>query len=167
MTGLGTPDDGEAAVLIVIDHRDESDELAFMLAEAIPNLVDGVQVYIRGERLRAGAAPPFDRLETWVPICDILVLLIGPNWLSDIDRYATLIWGDPMQENIATAIDRHIPIIPILHDGAYWPRFEELPPRLRMLSTYASIEITHATLEHDTRIIKGAIERILSQSQDG
>jgi hypothetical protein len=62
--------------------------------------------------------------------CDVLLALIGPNWLNVRDEEDNRRLDNPadfLRIEIETALQRDIPVIPILLDGAKIPKADELP----------------------------------------
>jgi len=75
-------------------------------------------------------------LQEEVGRCDALMAVIGPRWLNETDAAGRRRVDDPgdwVRIEIETALRRDIPVIPILVDGAPFPRREDLPPSLQEL----------------------------------
>lgn len=70
-------------------------------------------------------------LDEQVARADILLALIGPNWLSAADpKTGTPRLHDPddfVRIEIASALNRGIPVVPVLLDGARMPTRDQLP----------------------------------------
>jgi hypothetical protein len=84
--------------------------------------------------------------------CDVLLALIGPNWLSIRDEEGNRRLdnpGDFLRIEIATALQRSIPIIPILLDGAKMPKADQLPKELKELISYQGLDIRHTSFHGD------------------
>jgi hypothetical protein len=84
--------------------------------------------------------------------CDVLLALIGPNWLDVRDEEGNRRLDNPadfLRIEIATALQRNIPVIPILLDGARMPRADQLPDDLKELSVRNGIDIRHASFYPD------------------
>jgi hypothetical protein len=79
--------------------------------------------------------------------CDILIVIIGPQWLSAVDESGRQRLRDPadfVRLEIEAALRRDIPVIPVTIGGAHLPRPEELPQSL------ADLPFRHgATVRHD------------------
>jgi hypothetical protein len=91
--------------------------------------------------------------------CDVLLALIGPNWLDVRDEQGNRRLDNPedfLRIEIATALQRDIPVIPILLDGARMPKAYELPNDLKELSVRNGIEVRHASFRSDMdNLIRG------------
>jgi len=89
-----------------------------------------------------------ERLES----CDVMVALIGPDWLDAADPSGNRRLEDPtdfVRQEIAAALKRNIPVIPVLVQGARMPATEQLPDDLRDLPYRNGFELGHSTWESD------------------
>jgi formylglycine-generating enzyme required for sulfatase activity len=91
--------------------------------------------------------------------CDVLLALIGPNWLNIRDEEGNRRLdnrADFLRIEIATALQRDIPVIPILLDGARMPKANQLPKDLKELSKRNGLDIRHASFRSDMdNLIRG------------
>jgi formylglycine-generating enzyme required for sulfatase activity len=91
--------------------------------------------------------------------CDTLLAVIGHHWLDAQDaggKRRLDSENDFVRIEIATALQRDIPIIPILLDGAQIPKPEELPADLRGLSARNGLDVRHSSFHVDMdRLIGG------------
>src|SRR5262249_3461501 len=65
--------------------------------------------------------------------CGVLLAMIGPNWPDARDEHKNRCLDDPkdyVRIEIAQALRRNIPVIPILLDGATIPKANQLPEDL-------------------------------------
>jgi tetratricopeptide (TPR) repeat protein/CHASE2 domain-containing sensor protein len=95
---------------------------------------------------------------------DVLLAVIGRDWLQAgasgsrrIDDAA-----DWVRIEVATALERKIPVIPVLVGGASLPRAGELPEPLKELSRRQSVDVRNASFRDDTDRLLEAIDRALS-----
>lgn len=86
--------------------------------------------------------------------CDLMLALIGPGWLDAKDgagnrrlESAT----DLVRLEVAAALARNIPVIPVLLQGALIPPPERLPEDIRELAYRNGFELGHSTWESDVR----------------
>src|SRR6202035_2050976 len=93
-----------------------------------------------------------DVLRSEVGKCDVLLAIIGPNWLratdDDGNRRLDSV-EDPVRIEIATALARGIPIIPIIFDGAKIPKQRDLPEELAPLAYQNGLEVRNASFHRD------------------
>ena len=69
--------------------------------------------------------------------CDVLLAVIGPGWLTAAKAPGMRRIDDPddfVRMEIEAAIERDIPIVPLLVNNATMPTAEDLPPSLRPLA---------------------------------
>ncbi|MBU2580877.1 MAG: SUMF1/EgtB/PvdO family nonheme iron enzyme [Alphaproteobacteria bacterium] len=100
-----------------------------------------------------------DVLEGWVNECDILLALIGSGWIDAMDPKA----GRRRLENpndfvrieVRKALERGIPVVPVLLDGAPIPDSDRLPDDLKMLTRRNAEFVEHRTVDNDVeRLIR-------------
>ena len=105
-----------------------------------------------------------DVINEKVGFCDVLVSVIGRNWLTVTNSEGQRRLDNPEDfvrlENEA-ALERNVPVIPALVGGATIPRKSDLPEALANLTRRHAIEISHTRFDQDMdRLIRG-LERIL------
>ena len=104
-----------------------------------------------------------ERLTQAVGSCDILLALIGRQWLEITDATGQRRIDDPadfVRLEIATALGRGVRVIPILVDGAAMPRAESLPEDLVAL---ARLDIYTALVRKDLVTVEKRIEGMRGQ----
>jgi pimeloyl-ACP methyl ester carboxylesterase len=91
--------------------------------------------------------------------CGVLLAMIGPNWLdarNESGKRRLLDPDDFVRVEIAAALQRDIPVIPVLLDGAKIPKINKLPDELKELGSRNGIEVRHASFHSDMqRLIRG------------
>jgi hypothetical protein len=91
--------------------------------------------------------------------CGVLLAVIGPNWLDARDEHGNRRLDNPndfVRIEIAAALQRSIPVIPLLLDGVRIPKADELPEDLKELALRNGMEIRHASFQDDmNRLIRG------------
>ena len=96
--------------------------------------------------------------------CDVLLAVIGPNWtgtVADANRSRLSDPADFVRLEIQVALERDIPIIPVLVGDASMPTEEELPPDLEPLlyRQAAPVDMARDFHVHADRLVNG-IEQI-------
>lgn len=84
--------------------------------------------------------------------CDVLLALIGPKWLDAKDERGNRRLensNDPVRIEVAAALQRQIPVIPILLDGARIPKADQLPKDLEELAVRNGLDVRHASFHND------------------
>ena len=113
-------------------------------------------------------------LETAVSSCDVVLVLIGKNWLDVRDAEGNRRLDNPndfVRLEVAAALQRDIRVIPVLVHSASMPRSQDLPPDLAPLSRRNALTIRHSSFNIDVAKLLEAVKRCLAspdgQSPDG
>lgn len=97
-------------------------------------------------------------LENAVQSCDVLVALIGRQWLGIKDESGKRRLDNPqdfVRIEVAAALSRGIRVIPVLVDGTPMPNSDELPSNLETLARRNAILVNHTSFHTDaTRLIE-------------
>jgi hypothetical protein len=83
-------------------------------------------------------------LNSQVAACDAMLSIIGPNWLNATDETGQRRLEDPndfVAIEIAAALARDIPVVPVLTDGARMPKESELPDSLKPLARRNAVQV--------------------------
>src|SRR5262249_1454038 len=87
--------------------------------------------------------------------CDVLLALVGPNWATCLDPKTKLRRlenaDDFVRIEIGTALNRGIPVVPILLDDASLPETDQLPTDLRNLFDMQAEFISVRTFDDDVK----------------
>jgi hypothetical protein len=86
--------------------------------------------------------------------CDLMLVLIGPDWLEGTDAASDrrLDNGmDHVRQEIAAALKRNIPVAPVLLKKAVMPAPERLPADIKDLAYRNGFELGHSTWDSDVR----------------
>jgi hypothetical protein len=92
------------------------------------------------------------RLTAEVESCDALLAVIGPNWLDARDEEGNRRLDDPhdfVRIEIGAALQREIPVIPILLNGTKIPRADRLPSELQELALRSALDVRHGSFHSD------------------
>jgi hypothetical protein len=95
--------------------REFGRDLLFMDVDGIPLGINFVKV-----------------LQEEVAKCSVLLVVIGRNWLTVCDEHGQRRLDSPndfVRVEIAAALRRNIPVIPILLEGTEVPRSDQLPTK--------------------------------------
>ena len=106
-------------------------------------------------------------IETTVAKCDVLVAVIGNNWLDSKDDRGDKRLDNPedfVRMEIATALKREIRVIPVLVDGALMPRSTDLPEDLKPLVRRNALRITDTSFDGDCQRLVAAIKQVLEKA---
>ncbi len=109
------------------------------------------------------------QLDTQVSQCDALLAVIGPHWLSATDSKGKRRLDDPhdyVRIEIASALKRDIPVIPVLIDGAEMPAEADLPEDLAPLARRHALELRHTRFASDADAIVSALYTVLPEMSE-
>lgn len=98
----------------------------------------------------------------------IVVALIGRRWVGKLANGSLRIKqeGDPVRLEIETALQAHVPIFPVLIDGAEMPSESELPSSLRSFSAInAALIGSGRDFDADMARLLRAIDRRLAEAR--
>ncbi len=99
--------------------------------------------------------------------CSVLLAVLGRDWLESKDALGQRRLDDEtdfVRLEIASALQRDIPVVPVLVRGARMPRAEQLPADLRELAYRNAVELTHARWKSDVRVLIQALRPYLQAS---
>jgi len=99
--------------------------------------------------------------------CRVLLVLIGKGWLQARDDTGLRCLDkprDPVRLEIATALRRGIPVLPVLLGGATMPHEGELPDDLQDLVMCDGAELTPAQWPTDVQRLIATLARVLGQN---
>jgi tetratricopeptide (TPR) repeat protein len=106
-------------------------------------------------------------IETTVAKCDVLIALIGNNWLNSKDDHGNRRLDNPedfVRMEIGAALKREIRVIPVLVDGALMPRSTDLPEDLKPLVRHNALLITDTSFGGDCQRLAAAIRQVLQEA---
>ncbi len=84
--------------------------------------------------------------------CDVMLALIGPNWADVLAKNGTGRLDDQqdfVRIEIASALRRNIPVVPILLEGTMMPSANRLPDDLRPLAQRNALSVRHSSFHSD------------------
>ncbi len=102
-------------------------------------------------------------LEEAVAGCDVLIAVIGPQWLALSDEAGSRrldLWNDFVRIEIATALKQNKPVIPVLVGQARMPSPSDLPDDLVTLARRNAMELSHQRFSYDADKLVSAIKSL-------
>ena len=143
-------------------RRDDTAGFAGRIYDRLTNALGRESVFIDVDNIPAGL-DFVDVLSERVGRCDALVAIIGRNWLASADK-TNLRRLDDLTDfvriEIEAALDRNVPVIPVLVDGAVMPQADDLPDGLKKLARRQGIQISHTRFDADAERLTDALTRI-------
>jgi TIR domain len=99
--------------------------------------------------------------------CGVLIAIIGPTWSDARDENGNRRLDDPkdfVRMEIAAALQRDIPVIPILLDGAKMPKADRLPNEIKGLASRNGLDVRHVSFHEDIDRLIRDLKKQLDQS---
>jgi hypothetical protein len=101
--------------------------------------------------------------------CSVLLAIVGLGWLESRDAAGNKRLEDEndfVRLEIASALQRDIPVVPVLVRGARMPRAEQLPDDLKELAFRNAVELAHARWKSDVQALIEALKPYLEPRED-
>jgi hypothetical protein len=101
-------------------------------------------------------------LQEEVAKCGVLLAVIGPDWLKVRGKDGKRRLDNPndfVRVEIAAALRREIPVIPILLEGTRVPSDDELPRDLQELYNRNALQVRHASFDKDIDRLVWSLKR--------
>lgn len=102
-----------------------------------------------------------------VAACSVLLAIIGQAWLESKDALGQPRLADAndfVRIELASALRRDIPVVPVLVRGAKMPRVDQLPDDLKELAYRNAAELSHARWKSDVQVLIRSLEPMLNIS---
>jgi hypothetical protein len=155
-----------SGIFISYRHGDTA-AWAGRLSDTLKNSLGRISVFRDIEDI-----PPGVEFETFigeqVGSCRALIALIGPNWLTATDDAGRRRLDDAkdfVRTEIASALTRNVPVVPVLVAGAQMPRAEDLPEVLKPLSRRQAFTLTDTHWPADCKRLASIIEKHLPMAR--
>jgi hypothetical protein len=139
--------------LFISYRRDDSQHQADRLHLALQRAIPKKNIFIDIDGIPAGV-DFLKNISDQVGQCDILIALIGPEWLQATDAQGRRRLDNPedfVRVEIATALNRGITVAPVLLDDARMPQADELPPDMAGLTRRNAVEVRRTSFDADTQ----------------
>jgi hypothetical protein len=109
-----------------------------------------------------------EAIERALESSEVLIAVIGKHWLTATDAAGQKRLEDPhdyVRTEIATALKRHIRVIPLLIQGAAMPSARDLPDDLAPLSRRNAFEIHDSSWRADIQRLVTTLERAINRNR--
>ncbi|MGZ8201373.1 MAG: toll/interleukin-1 receptor domain-containing protein [Methylosarcina sp.] len=152
----------QCSIFISYRHSDAPGYVRALMCE-LRNAFGSQQVFLDMETIEAGR-DFVEIIEQAVEGCEILLAVIGPTWLTVTNEFGQRRIHDPddfIKLEIVAALQRKIPVIPILVNEAEMPRAEEIPLELQALASLQAVVVSHDNWDDDIQELIGAIDNLV------
>ena len=144
-------------------RRGDTTIYAGRLFDSLCMLAGDDEVFMDIDAIEPGA-DFVEHIEREVGACEVLIALIGRDWLEARDAEGRRRLEDPddwVRLELKTGLQRDIRVIPVLVQGATMPRADELPDDLRRLARRNALEIGDIRWRYDFQRLWEVIEKVL------
>ena len=96
-------------------------------------------------------------------LCDVMLVVMGPDWVSNRDENGNLRLSDPedfVRQEVAMGLERPIQLIPLLVGGARMPVERELPQELSALTRRQAVVISDHHFHRDVDAFIQTLQKI-------
>jgi TIR domain/Kelch motif len=148
-------------------RRDDTEHVAGRLADRIGQRYGNSQVFLDVDSVAPGA-DFVDAVQAAVSSCTVLLALIGPFWVDATDakgRRRLDVPEDYVALELRTALQRGVPILPVLVDGAKMPAESALPADLRPLSRRNAVHLDGESFQPDVTWLLSQLEKFLGSAE--
>jgi hypothetical protein len=146
-------------------RREESRWSARSLRDRLCRDFDPNQIFMDIDAIALGE-DFVEAIETTVAKCDVLIAVIGNNWLTSKDDRGNRRLDNPedfVRMEIGVALKRKIRVIPVLVDNALMPQSTDLPEELKPLVRRNALLIHDTSFDGDCQRLATAIRQVLEK----
>ena len=156
------------ASIIISYRRSDSAAIAGRIRDRLADYYGGDAIFMDIDSISFGIDFR-QQIQEAVTKNDILLALIGPRWIG-ARKAGTRISDDkdPIRVEIETALDRQMPLIPVLVGGASMPKSSALPESIQRMCFLNAAEVDDGRdfHQHVDRLIR-AMDRLLTEAKLG
>ena len=157
-----------AAKIFINYRREDSGHVAGRLHDHLARAFGRDQLFMDVDNIPLGE-DFVAHLNSQVAACDVVLVVIGPKWLTAKDKRGQRRLHQPddfVAIEIAAAITRNIRVIPILVDGAHMPSESELPDSLRALARRQAAEVRHVNFGKYTEALVARMREAMAADSE-
>jgi TIR domain len=144
-------------------RREDTDGYAGRIGDLLSERLGTEKVFIDVETILPGRGYP-EVLQSELDSCDVLLAVIGPKWTTATDANGKIRLNetdDWVRREVAAALQRQIPVVPVLVGNAKLPAANELPLDLQPLVHQQVWEVTPQGFRDRVKILGTQLEKIM------
>lgn len=152
------------SLIFVSYRRQDTQSATGRLCDKLQEHFDATQVFHDIESIAAGADFAAT-ITARVSASAVVLVMIGPRWLDAVGDDGRLRLDDPgdyVRLEVTTALQRRIPIIPVLVEGATMPPASALPHVMGELARHQAHEITERRWQYDSDRLVDELEKYVA-----
>jgi len=161
---MGGGSEGTVGRIFISYRREDTAYPAGWLFDRLTEHFDAGQVFKDVDSIELGD-DFVEAISTAVGSCDVLLALIGDQWLTITDARGRRRLEDPddfVRVEIEAALSRNVRVIPILVDGASMPSANEIPPSLAGLVRRQALELSPSRFDFDSGRLLNVLDKTLA-----
>jgi hypothetical protein len=108
-----------------------------------------------------------DKLKEELAAADLMIVVIARTWVDALKAREKSDPEDFVQTEVATALTRGIPILPVRVQGAPTPTASDLPDSMKGLAPIQSLELRHERYDDDLALLIGRLRELLDLPSTG
>jgi hypothetical protein len=154
-----------AATIFINYRRGESFKDARHLATLLAKPFGARRIFLDARSIDGGA-DWLQTIERQVAASGAMLALIGKGWAEVKDEHGNRRLDSPddfVRFEIAQALQRNIPVLPVLLDGAAMPKATELPAQIQALSRFHAMPLRTESIEQDALTIARRLKALLAE----
>ena len=158
-----------AARIFISYRRDDAASAAGRLADHLNRRFGAGRVFLDIDTIEPGT-DFVSVLRDSLQQTAVVLVVIGRRWTSLPDEAGRRRLDDPadfVRLEVEMALQRGVPVVPVLVDGAALPSAGELPPSLAPLTTRQAVSLDHAEFHDDAERLCDRLERLADVSSGG
>jgi hypothetical protein len=148
-------------------RRDDVPGVAGRLFDHLEKTYSRSQLFIDVDAIKPGL-DFVDQIDAQIAQCHVVLAIIGSHWVDDKDHAGNRRLDSPndfVRLELALALKRKIPLIPILVDGAVMPAEQDLPSDLKPLARREAIELRYTRFDSDADAIVQALHDLVPKQR--
>ena len=166
MKGDLLPRSSDLQTIFISYRRDDSEGEAGRLSDDLAQTFQEGSVFMDVNAIQPGR--DFRKaIDESIHKCSVLLAVVGRDWLESKNASGQRRLEDEtdfVRLEIASALQRDIPVVPVLVRGARMPSADQLPADLRELAYRNAVELTHARWKSDVRVLIQALRPYMGGS---
>src|SRR5262249_40067059 len=143
-------------------RREDSESQAGRLADLLRERFGEGQIFMDVDTIEPGQ-DFVEAIQRAVGSCDVLIAVIGPEWLTVADKSGRRRIEHPedvVRLEVATALERKIRVVPLLVRRATMPGTLDLPTSLAPLARRNALEVSDTHFRRDVDRLVDVLERL-------
>jgi hypothetical protein len=149
-------------------RRDDSEGEAGRLSDDLGEIFQEDSIFMDVNAIQPGR--DFRKaIDESIHKCSVLLAILGPSWLDSKNASGHRRLDDEsdfLRLELVSALQRDIPVIPVLIRGTKMPRADQLPGDLKELAFRNAVELTHARWKSDLQVLVRALRPYLQGAGD-